>query len=137
MPSAPASAATDIRSALSLEKIDENLFRSKSLWTPPGARGVYGGQIIGQALIAAHATVDYHTKSVHSLHSYFLLAGDSSLPAIYHVERVRDGKSFSTRNVQVKQRGRAIFSCLVSFHRDETSPLSHQFAMPQASGVPP
>lgn len=76
--------------------------RSKSLWTPAGARGVYGGQVIGQALMAAHATLDDDIP-IHSMHSYFLLPGDATRPILYSVNRLRDGKSFTARSVIAKQ----------------------------------
>lgn len=71
-------------------ELDVDLYRSKNLWRPSGARGVFGGQVIGQSLMAANQTVP-ETHSVHSLHSYFLLPGDPSKPIIYRVNRVRDG----------------------------------------------
>ena len=125
----------DIASTLVIEKLDTNLYRSLSLSKPhPNARAVFGGQIIGQALVAAHRTLEQKDFHCHSFHSYFLLAGDPTVPAIYHVDRIRDGRSFATRNVIVKQKGRAIFSVMVSFHRPEQSRLTHQKSMPD---VPP
>jgi acyl-CoA thioesterase-2 len=88
---------------------------------------VFGGQVIGQALVAATRTVE--DRSPHSLHAYFLLAGDPKVPIIYEVDRIRDGKSFTTRRVVAIQHGRAIFSMSVSFHAAETS-LDHQLPMP-------
>lgn len=117
--------------SLDLEELDTNLYRSRRLWKPPGARGVFGGQIIGQSLHSAHRTVDTKTMQVHSLHALFLRAGDNSIPVIYRVDRVRDGRSFCTRNVMATQGGKAIFSVLVSFHTFEHSPLDHQAAMPE------
>ncbi|KAI7831463.1 HotDog domain-containing protein [Gamsiella multidivaricata] len=114
---------------LDLEEIDKDLYRSKKLWVPMGARGVFGGNVVGQALVAATNTVstDY---SVHSLHSYFLLPGDHSIPILYHVERVRDGKSYCTRTVTATQRGKNIFVCTASFQVPRPSALSHQYPMP-------
>jgi acyl-CoA thioesterase-2 len=115
---------------LNLEQLEDNLFR--------GARGnegwqrVYGGQVLGQALMAALRTVD-PARSVHSLHGYFLLAGDPSKPIIYDVERIRDGGSFTTRRVKAIQHGQAIFSMSASFHKQEQG-FDHQSPMP---GVPP
>ena len=89
---------------LTLERLEDNLFR--------GARGnegwqrVFGGQVLGQALMAANLTVD-RERLVHSLHGYFLLAGDPTQPIIYDVERIRDGGSFTTRRVKAIQHGRA------------------------------
>ncbi|OGE52382.1 hypothetical protein PENARI_c010G02791 [Penicillium arizonense] len=89
---------------------------TRPLWHPPGARGIYGGAAIAQSLSAAMRTVptDY---AVHSMHCYFVLAGDSEIPILYHVERVRDGRSFITRTVQARQRGRPIFTTTLSFSR--------------------
>lgn len=89
---------------------------TRALWHPPGARGIYGGAAIAQCLSAAMQTVppDF---AVHSMHCYFVLAGDSAVPILYHVERVRDGKSFMTRTVQARQRGRPIFTTTLSFSR--------------------
>lgn len=122
-----------IEEALALEELDVNLFRSKSLWMPMGARGVFGGQIIGLALAAANKTVGaaFH---VHSLHSYFLLPGDATIPIIFKVARMRDGKSYVTRYTEARQRGKIIFVLMASFKIPEPSVLEHQFPMPK---VPP
>jgi acyl-CoA thioesterase II len=127
---APDSALKSLLAVLDLEQIEDNVFR--------GARGsegwqrVYGGQVLGQALVAATRTVD-SARPVHSLHGYFLLAGDPSLPIIYDVERIRDGGSFTTRRVKAIQHGAAIFTMSASFHKTEEG-LEHQSAMPE---VPP
>lgn len=84
---------------------------------PAGARGIYGGAVIAQCLSAAQRTVPFNF-TVHSMHCYFVLAGNAEIPIIYHVERVRDGKSFCTRTVQARQRARAIFTVTLSFMRD-------------------
>ncbi|KAG0338405.1 Acyl-CoA thioesterase 8 [Podila horticola] len=120
---------TIIESMLDLEEIDKDLFRSKKLWVPMGARGVFGGNVVGQALVAATNTVstDY---SVHSLHSYFLMPGDPSTPILYEVDRVRDGKSYCTRTVTAKQRGNNIFVCTASFQVPRPNAASHQYPMP-------
>ncbi|KAI5291688.1 hypothetical protein KEM52_000098 [Ascosphaera acerosa] len=89
---------------------------TRPLWHPPGARGIYGGAVIAQSLAAAQRTVADQFYP-HSMHCYFVLAGDSELPVIYHVERVRDGRSFATRTVQARQRGRVIFTATMSFDR--------------------
>jgi acyl-CoA thioesterase-2 len=105
-----------------------NLFRGRS----PQSRWqrVFGGQVIGQALVAACRTVDDVTaRPPHSLHAYFLLGGDPKVPIIYEVDRIRDGKSFTTRRVIAIQHGHAIFSMEVSFHAVEEG-WTHQFAMP-------
>jgi len=118
-------------SRVELEKIDDNLFRAPKddLWKPLGARGIYGGQVIGQSLQAASSTVpkDYN---LHSMHSYFLRAGEDSDSIIYYVRILRDGRSFSTRLVTARQRGRDIFILKASFHKKEQSNLQFQCVMP-------
>lgn len=123
-----ASAIQDVVEILDLEPLEVNLFRGRS----PQSRWqrVFGGQVIGQALVAACRTVeDVTTRPPHSLHAYFLLGGDPKVPIIYEVDRIRDGKSFTTRRVVAIQHGRAIYSMSVSFHVQEDG-WSHQFAMP-------
>ena len=92
---------------------------------------VYGGQVAAQALVAASRTVD-EGFAVHSLHSYFLLPGDYSVPIIYDVERIRDGRSFLTRRVMARQHGRPIYYQTVSFQRAEDG-FDHQDAMPEVA----
>jgi len=113
------------------QEIDANLFRSETKyhWKPLGGRAVFGGQVVGQALAAAARTVD-QKQHVHSLHSYFLLPGNVDLPIVYHVERTRDGRSFSTRSVRAMQNGKVILSCQASFQLPEKYELEHQFTMP-------
>ncbi len=121
------SAIQTLLDILDLEQLEVNLFRGRSpqvTW-----QRVFGGQVIGQALVAACRTVDVNERPPHSLHAYFLLAGDPKIPIIYDVERVRDGNSFTTRRVKAIQHGRAIFIMSVSFHRNEPG-LSHQAKMP-------
>ena len=118
-------APTDLLSILDLEQLELNLFRGTS--PPSHMQRVFGGQVLGQALVAATRTVDGVVP--HSLHAYFLLGGDPKIPIIYEVDRIRDGKSFSTRRVVAIQHGRAIFSMSVSFHNDEPG-LDHQMKMP-------
>ena len=113
---------------LDLERLEVNLFRGRS--PQVGWQRVFGGQVIGQALVAACRTVDVAGRPPHSMHAYFLLAGDPKVPIIYNVERVRDGKSFTTRRVTALQHGQAIFITSVSFHRDEAG-FSHQAKMPE------
>ena len=123
-----ASAVQEILDILDLEPLEVNLFRGRS----PQSRWqrVFGGQVIGQALVAACRTVeDVTARPPHSLHAYFLLGGDPKVPIIYEVDRIRDGKSFTTRNVKAIQHGRAIFSMSVSFHVSEPG-LNHQVKMP-------
>ncbi|KAI8321979.1 Thioesterase/thiol ester dehydrase-isomerase, partial [Martensiomyces pterosporus] len=122
-----------ISDILELEELDVNLYRSKYLRKPVHARGVFGGHVVGQALVSATKTVSPEYR-VHSLHSHFLLAGDNQVPIIYEVQRVRDGRSFATRTVLAKQHGRGIFTCTISFQRPETSQMTHQYVIPN---VPP
>ncbi|KAL1959174.1 hypothetical protein VTO42DRAFT_2679 [Malbranchea cinnamomea] len=106
---------------------------TRPLWHPPGARGIYGGAAIAQSLAAAQKTVPPDFLP-HSMHCYFVLAGDSSLPILYHVERVRDGKSFATRTVQARQQGRPIFTTTLSFDREGSGgekKAEHTIAMPE------
>jgi len=121
------SAVADLLKILDLEFLDVNLFRGNS--PQAGWQRVYGGQVIGQALVAAVRTVD-PGRSPHSLHAYFLLPGDPKVPIIYDVDRMRDGKSFTTRHVTARQHGHPIYSMLVSFHADEPDQLAHQAKMP-------
>ncbi|MBS0583399.1 MAG: acyl-CoA thioesterase II [Proteobacteria bacterium] len=121
---------------LGLERLEDNLFRGQS--RDIGTRYVFGGQVLGQALSAAQQTVEEH-RSAHSLHAYFLRAGDIAAPIVYYVERTRDGRSFSTRRVTAIQHGEQIFNCSVSFQVDEPG-FEHQSAMPdvpQAEALPP
>lgn len=112
---------------LDLEKLEENLFRGRS--PQVGWQRVFGGQVIGQALVAAQRTVD-EGRYVHSLHAYFMRPGDPSVPIVYEVDRIRDGSSFATRNVLAIQHGKAIFSMSASFQYDEDG-FEHQIAMPK------
>lgn len=119
------------RSFLKLEKIDVNIYRasSKSLWRPVGSRFVFGGQVVGQALTAAFNTVKDELL-LHSLHCYFLRGGNNEKPILYHVDRTRDGKTYTSRNIKATQEGIPIFTMQASFKVDETDPLEHQFEMP-------
>jgi acyl-CoA thioesterase-2 len=121
------SAIKDLLDILDLEPLEGNLFRGRS--PQVGWQRVFGGQVIGQALVAACRTVDTTARPPHSLHAYFLLPGDPKVPIIYEVDRIRDGKSFTTRRVVAIQHGSPIFSMAVSFHRDEAG-LAHQAKMP-------
>ena len=112
---------------LDLEEIELNHYLATS--PNEGWQRVYGGQVIGQALVAASRTVSSN-RSAHSLHGYFLRAGDTTIPILYKVDRIRDGKSFTTRRVVAVQRGQAIFTMSISFQVDEGG-LSHQFDMPK------
>jgi acyl-CoA thioesterase-2 len=114
---------------LDLEQLEVNLFRGQS--RDVGSPRVYGGQVIGQALVAAERTVD--ARAPHSLHAYFLLPGDASAPIVYQVDRLRDGRSFSARRVHAIQHGRPILSMIASFQAPEPG-LEHAAPMPE---VPP
>jgi acyl-CoA thioesterase II len=121
------SALAALLSILDLEQLEQNLFRGQS--PKQGWQRVYGGQVLGQALVAAVRTVD-EPRTAHSLHAYFLLGGDPSHPIIYDVERIRDGRSFTTRRVKAIQHGRAIFTMSVSFHKAEEG-FTHYSEMPK------
>jgi acyl-CoA thioesterase-2 len=121
------SALGALLSLLDLEMIDTNLY---SGYSPQlGLKRIFGGQVLAQSLAAAMRTID-DARPMHSLHSYFLLAGDPKIPVIYEVERVRDGGSFTTRRVKAIQNGRAIFVLSASFQRVEDG-FDHQLPMPQ------
>ncbi len=111
---------------LDLEKLEENIYRGVS--PQVGWQRVFGGQVISQALVAAQRTV-VADRFVHSLHAYFMLPGDPSVPILYQVERIRDGSSFSTRRVVAVQHGHAIFALSASFQLDEDG-YDHQVTMP-------
>lgn len=113
---------------LDLETIEVNMFRGKTL----GGGFVFGGQVLGQALVAASRTV-VPERLPHSMHGYFLRPGDSDIPILFEVDRIRDGKSFTTRRVVAIQNGKAIFSMSVSFQVKEKG-LEHQFDMPNVLG---
>ncbi|KAK0260535.1 hypothetical protein B0A54_13658 [Friedmanniomyces endolithicus] len=112
------SAIEDVLELTHLEDINPNLFtNTRPLWHPPGARGIYGGAVIAQCLAAAQRTV-LDDFIVHSMHCYFVLNGNADIPIIYHVEHVREGRSFATRTVQARQRGQPIFTTTLSFMRE-------------------
>jgi acyl-CoA thioesterase II len=130
-----------VRRSLTLEEVPatddkSNAFRAPAanLWKPEGSRGVFGGQTVAQALTAAMRTVDDGSGLyLHSMHSYFLLAGDASVDICYTVRRVRDGRSFATRFVEAQQSGQTIFVLTASFHAIEPSNgLEYHAQMPEA-----
>lgn len=123
----PPGAIANLISILDLEPLEQNLFRGRS--PQQGWQRVFGGQVLGQALVAAVRTVS-EERIAHSLHAYFLLPGDPSQPIIYEVERTRDGGSFTTRRVKAIQHGRTMFAMSVSFHIDEPG-YDHQSIMPK------
>ena len=135
-------ALSALLSLLDLERLEDNLFRGRT--GGDGFKRVYGGQVLAQSLAAAQRTVGPDDiadgeaaktgpRQMHSLHSYFLLAGDPKVPIIYDVERVRDGGSFTTRRVKAIQHGRPIFVMSASFQKEEQS-FAHQAPMPDVPG---
>jgi acyl-CoA thioesterase-2 len=120
----------DLISVLDLETIEVNIFRGQS--RDIGSPQVFGGQVLGQALMAANRTVD-ESRTVHSLHAYFLRRGDVNAPIVYEVDRARDGGSFSSRRVIAIQHGRQIFNMAASFQIAEPG-VEH--AMSCATGGP-
>lgn len=119
----------DLLKLLTLERLEKNLFRGDS--RDYGGKSVFGGQVLGQALIAAGNTVE--GLEAHSLHAYFLYPGDVQAPIVYEVDRLRDGRSFSTRQVVGIQHGREIFNMSASFQIKEEG-FEHQAEMPQVQG---
>src|ERR671927_122938 len=123
-------AVEDLLGILDLERLEHNLYRGRS--PQVGWQRVFGGQVIGQALVAACRTVE--NRQPHSLHAYFLLPGDPKVPIIYEVDRIRDGRSFTTRRVIGIQHGAAIFSMSASFQMVEPG---YDHALPMPSVPPP
>ena len=121
------SPVSELIELLSLERLEDNLFRGQS--RDIGTKYVFGGQVLGQALSAAQASLA-GPRSAHSLHAYFLRAGDVEHPIIYDVDRTRDGGSFSVRRVTAIQHGQPIFFCAASFQEHETG-AEHQLSMPE------
>lgn len=115
----------EILTLLDLEKIEENIFRGQS--PTDSGRRIFGGQVLGQALVAASRTIE--DRVCHSFHAYFLRAGDPSIPILYEVDRSRDGSSFSSRRVVAIQHGHQIFNLAASFQKHEVG-LEHQIKMP-------
>jgi acyl-CoA thioesterase-2 len=122
-------AIADLLNILDLEQLEVNLFRGQS--PKSGWQRVFGGQVIGQSLVAASRTVD--GRHPHSLHCYFMLPGDPKVPIIYEVDRIRDGRSFTTRRVVAIQHGQAIFAMSASFQVEEGG-FEHQAVMPVVPG---
>ena len=123
--------AAELRALLDLEEIDTDLFRGQQPETD--RQRVFGGQVAAQALLAAARSLD-PAYACHSLHSYFLRAGDTAVPIVYDVERLRDGRSFATRRVVARQHGRPIYYQTANFQRAEDG-LEHQDVMPEV--IPP
>ena len=116
----------EVLAILDIEPLERNLFRGRS--PKVGWQRVFGGQVIGQALVAVSRTVD-PGRDIHSLHGYFMRPGDPKVPIIYEVDRIRDGRSFTTRRVVAIQHGEAIFSMSASFHTPEPG-LTYHLPMP-------
>ncbi|GAA3053002.1 acyl-CoA thioesterase II [Kitasatospora albolonga] len=116
---------------LDLEQIELNIFRGRS--PEEALQRTFGGQVAGQALVAAGRTVD-GDRPVHSLHAYFLRPGVPGVPIVYQVDRIRDGRSFTTRRVLGIQQGRSIFALTADFHVPEEGGIEHQEAMPVVPG---
>jgi len=142
-PPPPSEAKAPIEDVLELTALNDiapDLFtNTRRLWHPPGARGIYGGAVIAQCLAAAQKTVP-HNFTVHSMHCYFVLNGNAEIPIIFHVEHVREGRSFATRTVQARQRGQPIFTTTLSFTRDGSGgkqTVMHQASMPKDVPPPP
>ncbi|KAF5375155.1 hypothetical protein D9758_000473 [Tetrapyrgos nigripes] len=118
-----------ISTALEVERLEVNLFRSKSLWVPTRARGVFGGQVISQALVSATNCVD-SAFGLHSFHCYFLASASPATPIVYYVERLRQGRSYVACSVKAVQKGSLIFILTCSFQKPEPWQPSHQWTMP-------
>lgn len=132
----PLSPLADLLKALTLKSIgpsplNEDTFEGPSQWMPHGR--VFGGQVLAQSLMAAQHTIEAAGRKVHSMHGYFLRPGDITLPIKFTVDRLRDGRSFSTRRVQAFQNEQAIFSMIASFQNHDPG-MEHQIEMP--SGIP-
>jgi acyl-CoA thioesterase II len=120
----------DLLGLLALEPLEYNIYRGQN--RDIGSGRVFGGQVMAQALVAARRTIE-DDRDAHSVHGYFILPGDLDAPIVYFVDRLRDGRSFTTRRVTAIQHGRAVFNMSASFHRMETG-IEHQAALPD---VPP
>ncbi|MDX1326600.1 MAG: acyl-CoA thioesterase II [Arenibacter sp.] len=120
------SSIEDLLDLISLERVDDTTYVGQNYQAPWGR--VFGGQVLGQSLHAAYQTVP-DNKLAHSMHAYFILGGDLSIPITYEVENLRDGSSFATRRVVAKQNGKAIFNMAASFQVDEEG-VDHQISIP-------
>lgn len=121
-----------LTSILDVEPVEADVFRGFSPKTTIDFKRVFGGQVIAQALAASCRTVE--GRAPHSLHCYFILPGDPSIPIIYEVARLNDGRSFSTRRITAQQNDQVIFSMIASFHIDEEGVFDHQDKMPDVPG---
>jgi acyl-CoA thioesterase-2 len=129
VPGVSQAAVDDLIELLDLEPIEVNIFRGRS--PKEDRQRVFGGQVAGQALVAAARTVEADRR-VHSLHAYFLRPGDPAVPILYEVDRIRDGRSFTTRRVVAIQHGQAIFNLSASFQVAEDG-FEHSFPMPEVT----
>jgi len=120
----------ELEALLNLEQIEVNIFRGQNFMAP--WKRVFGGQVLAQSINAAYRTVP-EDRFLHSMHAYFILAGDISLPIVYEVDVVRDGGSFTTRRVQAIQKGRPIFIMAASFQLEQDG-IEHQIDMPDVPG---
>jgi acyl-CoA thioesterase-2 len=123
-----------LQNLLDLERIEHNIFRGRSV--DIGSGSVYGGQALAQSLVAAARTLDDEHRVCHSMHGYFILPGDVDAPIVYEVDRLRDGRSFTTRRIVAIQHGRAIFNMAASFQTPEEG-REHQSEAPHLSGGVP
>jgi acyl-CoA thioesterase-2 len=133
----PENPLAELVATLNLQRVEsapgkEDLFEGPSQWMPHGR--VFGGQVLAQSIVAAGRTID-ESRPVHSMHGYFLRAGDINLPITFSVDRLRDGRSFSTRRVQAFQSGEPIFSMIASFQESDPG-LEHQDGFPQGIAKP-
>ena len=124
-------ATQDLIQLLELEPLERNIYRGRN--RDIGSGRIFGGQVLAQALVAARRTIEEDDRSIHSLHGYFILAGDLEIPVVYFVDRLRDGRSYATRRVTAIQHGSAIFNMAASFHRHEEG-KSHQVETPEVPG---
>ncbi|KAG5021890.1 hypothetical protein JHK85_018232 [Glycine max] len=118
-----------VENILHLEPLEVDIFQGVTLPDAPRFGKVFGGQMIGQALAAASKSVDC-LKVVHSLHAYFILAGDLNMPITYQIHRLRDGKSFASRKVDGIQKGNVIFTLMASFQKEESGMVHQEVAIP-------
>lgn len=118
---------------LELEELEDCSYLGNS--EDIGSPNIFGGQVLAQSLAAATKTVE-KDRLAHSIHSYFFLPGDFQKPVLYKVEKIRDGRSFNTRNVKALQNEKVIYECVVSFQREEKSPYNHQFKKPVIFRIP-
>lgn len=120
-----------MKNPVDLEKIDVDIYRSTSLWMPLFSKAVFGGQVCGQALAASSKCIN-GDKVLHSMHSYFMKAGNPQIPILYHVKKLNITNNFEVHNISANQSGETIFTCQASYQRPEKSILCHERKMPEA-----